>query len=78
MVTDDATVTPGVYRHFKGGIYTVIGVATDTETEEQVVVYQSENGRLWTRPIAMFTETVDRDGYIGPRFRPFIDGDEHD
>lgn len=64
------TIQPGPYRHFKGGRYDAIGVATDTETEEELVVYRSENGRLWTRPLAMFTENVDRDGYQGPRFQP--------
>ncbi len=61
-------LAPGGYRHFKGGRYEVIGVATDTETELPVVVYRSSNGRLWVRSLAMFTEIVERDGYVGPRF----------
>ena len=62
---------PGKYRHFKGGEYRLIAVATHSETMEPMVVYQAlyaEQG-LWVRPAAMWTEWVDRDDYHGPRFR---------
>lgn len=65
-------VVPGKYQHFKGGLYNVIGVATGTEDESKVVVYQSLYGsrcyEIAHRPLAMFIEHVDRDGYKGPRF----------
>lgn len=48
-----------VYRHFKGGLYEVVGVAKDTETEQDVVVYKAlKDGRLWVRPLSMFLEEV--------------------
>ncbi|MCS5723953.1 DUF1653 domain-containing protein [Herbiconiux sp. CPCC 203407] len=61
---------PGVYEHFKGSRYEVVGVARDSETEEPVVVYRPLYGErgLWVRPLAMFVEHVERDGYSGPRF----------
>lgn len=61
---------PGIYRHFKGDEYRVISPARDSETVEEVVVYQSLKGpeKVWVRPLAMFVETVSRDGYEGPRF----------
>ena len=31
---------PGRYRHFKGGQYRLIALATHSETGEQMVVYQ--------------------------------------
>ena len=64
------TVEPGIYRHFKGNLYRVIGVARHSETLEEMVVYQAlrEEGGLWVRPAAMWNETVDRDRYHGPRF----------
>ena len=66
------TIEPGRYRHFKGAEYEVIGVARHSETEEEHVVYRSLSGggSLWVRPLAMWTEQVERDGYRGPRFSP--------
>ena len=48
----------------------MIGVASHSETLEAMVVYRAlyGDGRLWVRPAAMWTETVERDGYQGPRF----------
>lgn len=53
------------YRHFKGNLYQVIGVATHTETEEKMVVYQAQYGerKLFVRPYEMFIEEVDRQKY---------------
>jgi hypothetical protein len=61
---------PGLYRHYKGRDYTVIGVARHSETEEELVVYRPEYGErgLWVRPLAMFTEMVEVDGKVVPRF----------
>lgn len=61
---------PGIYRHFKGGLYKALFVARNSEARnEEFVVYQSlEKGLIWVRPLGMFLENVDRDGYKGPRF----------
>ena len=63
-------IKPGKYRHFKGNYYEVIGIAHHSETMEELVVYRALYGEhgLWVRPAAMWIETVDRDGYQGPRF----------
>ena len=51
---------PGVYRHFKGGMYLALMLAKDFETEEDVVVYiplydNPESGtRAWTRGLDDF------------------------
>ena len=60
----------GRYRHFKGGEYEVCGTATHSETGEQLVVYRALYGErgLWVRPVAMFLETVERDGQVRQRF----------
>jgi hypothetical protein len=53
-----------VYRHSKGGEYLVLGVATHTETGEELVVYRSKlwtDNRVWARPRAMFEE-IDENG----------------
>ena len=60
----------GKYRHFKGNEYEVIGVARNSETLEETVVYRALYGdkELWVRPAAMWNETVERDGKIFKRF----------
>lgn len=60
----------GRYRHFKGNEYRVIGMAKHSETLEDMVVYQALYGEkgLWVRPAEMWTETVEREDYHGPRF----------
>ncbi len=65
-----AELKPGRYRHFKGGEYTVHGVATHSETGEQLVVYTPLYGAggLWVRPLSMFLETVEHDDIAVPRF----------
>ena len=65
------SVKPGIYEHYKGNQYRVIDVATHSETEEKLVVYQPMYGdmALWVRPLAMFTETVAVNGKEVERFR---------
>jgi cyclomaltodextrinase len=67
---DGMAIKPGRYRHFKGNEYEVIGVARDSETEVEFVVYRALYGErgLWIRPLAMFTEHIERDGQRRPRF----------
>lgn len=62
--------TPGLYRHYKGNEYRVIGLARHTETEETLVVYQALYGArgLWVRPAVMFAEQVEIGGRRVPRF----------
>ena len=60
----------GKYRHFKGNEYEVIGIARDSETLEDMVVYRAlyGEGGLWVRSAEMFSETVTRDGKTFKRF----------
>ncbi len=54
-------IKPGqIYRHYKGNLYGVIGVATHTETEEQMVIYFQiyGDGKVWVRPLSMWEEIV--------------------
>lgn len=67
---DQSDIKPGLYRHYKGNFYTVIGVAQHSESEERFVVYRPEYGdrRLWIRPLSMFAERVMVGGQSLPRF----------
>ena len=51
----------GIYKHYKGNLYQVLGVARHSETEEAHVVYKTLYGdfSLWIRPLSMFTEMVE-------------------
>lgn len=63
----------GIYRHYKGKDYEVIGLARHSETEEWMVVYRPLYGDfgLWVRPYDMFTEKVVLDsGEQVARFEP--------
>jgi hypothetical protein len=65
-------IEPGLYRHYKGQLYEVIGCARHSETLEELVVYkatyQPEGQNLWVRPKAMFEETVELNGQPVKRF----------
>lgn len=60
----------GLYQHYKGPQYRVLGVAKHSETEEELVVYQALYGAfgLWVRPLSMFIEQVEIDGVQQSRF----------
>ena len=64
------SIIQGIYRHFKGQKYQVIGVAIHSEGEADMVVYRPLYGdrKLWVRPLEMFQESVEVDGIIRPRF----------
>ena len=62
----------GLYKHYKGSIYEVMGVAKHSETLEELVVYkatyQPDGNNLWIRPLTMFMETIIIDGAEKKRF----------
>ena len=68
-------IQPGLYEHFKGKRYEVIGTARHSETLEPMVVYKAlyqgdfPEGTLWVRPLSMFKENVTVGGKSVPRFR---------
>ncbi|WP_447926900.1 DUF1653 domain-containing protein [Vreelandella sp. EE27] len=61
---------PGIYRHYKGALYEVLGTARHSESEEELVVYRALYGEygLWVRPLEMFNEHVLIEGRDQPRF----------
>ena len=65
-----AAPEPGIYQHFKGSRYEVVGVGRHSETEEELVFYRKlyDDYGFWIRPLSMFVEHVERDDYAGPRF----------
>ncbi len=68
----DSELKLGVYRHYKGEFYLVLGVGRHTETEERFAVYVPlylrEGPRIALRPLKMFLETIEKDGKKVARF----------
>jgi hypothetical protein len=63
----------GIYQHYKGTKYIVIGRATHSETLEKLVIYitlyENKESQIWVRPIEMFLDEVEKDGKKVPRFK---------
>lgn len=64
MPKSEATIArPGAtYRHFKGGVFTVIAIATDADTGESFVIYTPADtsdtaaGVTWARTRTRFED----------------------
>lgn len=70
LATPMKSLPNGTYRHYKGNLYEVIGTARHSETEEWHVIYKTCYGdySTWIRPLSMFTENVEVNGQLTPRF----------
>lgn len=64
-------IEPGIYKHYKGNEYQVLGVAKHSETLEELVVYKALYGseEMWVQPLSMFREEVEWNGQKVPRFQ---------
>ena len=73
MNQDTPSIELGLYEHYKGKQYTVIGLAKHSETLEDMVVYkamyQPEGSNLWVRPLSLFKENVVVQNQTIPRFK---------
>ncbi|WP_226702493.1 DUF1653 domain-containing protein [Microbulbifer elongatus] len=61
----------GIYRHYKNRRqYHLMEIATHSETGEQLAIYRAlyDDYGVWARPLAMFAESVEKDGETVPRF----------
>jgi hypothetical protein len=70
---EPTTIAPGVYEHYKGKKYFVLGLSRNTETNEVCVVYRplydTDWPQLMHRPATMFLEQVSVEGRTVPRFK---------
>lgn len=68
-------LSKGVYRHYKGNLYEVLGIAIHSENLEKMVLYKPlyESNEfpcaMWVRPLNMFLEKVMVDVVEIPRFK---------
>ena len=60
----------GKYRHYKGGLYEVVGTVRHSESLEPMTLYRALYGQmgLWVRPAGMFNEKVVIEGVLQRRF----------
>jgi hypothetical protein len=68
-MTEAEALALATHRHYKGGLYRVIGVARHSETEEPMIVYEHlwpHDHGLRVRPAELFNGTL-ADG--SPRFQ---------
>lgn len=65
-------INPGIYKHYKGNVYRVIGCAKHSETLEDLVyyeaLYENSESKFWVRPLDMFLQNIEIEGKIVPRF----------
>ncbi len=61
----------GLYRHYKGQMYQLLAIATHSESQEKLAIYQCLYGdfQVWVRPLEMFIETISLEDEIRPRFQ---------
>lgn len=66
------SINKGKYKHYKGNLYEVLGVATHSETLEKMVIYRAlyGDGAVWVRPASMWNEEITVNGISCLRFTP--------
>ena len=78
MDTSSKIAVGHMYRHFKGDVYLVEGLAEHTESGETMVIYRALYGdnQLYCRPARMWDEVINKNGqkcrferYIRPSVR---------
>lgn len=51
----------GIYKHYKGGKYEVLTMATHSETGEALVLYKSLLfGNIYARPLSMWFDVIEK------------------
>jgi len=72
------SVPLGIYRHYKGNKYEVIGFAKHSETLEDMVIYKAlyGEGGTWVRPLSMWENPIETDGKAVKRFEFIVESEE--
>ena len=66
-----------LWRHYKGGLYVVLGMVWEPEATPDRVVYASvQHGFIWVRSLKAWHEEVDANGLKMHRFQHFSGGEK--
>jgi hypothetical protein len=59
-ILSHSTLEPGqIFRHYKGGLYTVVCICVKEDTLEPMVIYRSNaKGTVWARTFADWSELI--------------------
>ena len=65
----------GTYRHYKGNLYEVTGLAKHSETLEDMVIYKALYGDCgtWVHPLSMWENLIEADGKSVKRFEKVME-----
>ena len=64
MATRQEITPNALFKHFKGGYFRIVGIALNTETNKEMVIYTHEDtSQLYARPLEMFLSKVDKEKY---------------
>jgi hypothetical protein len=58
------------FRHYKGGLYDLVCIATLESDLSEMIVYRAPDGSIWTRPRDVFFQMIEVDGKTVQRFVP--------
>ena len=66
-------IEPGIYKHYKGDYYRVLGESVHSDTEESFVLYERlyplvGHPRYFVKPEKDFAMVIEKDGNHVPRF----------
>jgi hypothetical protein len=61
------------FRHYKGGLYDLVCIATLESDLSEMIVYRAPDGSIWTRPRDVFFQMIEVDGKTVQRFVPLSD-----
>ena len=54
-----------IYRHYKGNLYKILEFGKNSETLEDMIIYQSlKSGNIWVRPYKMWNEIINEEGTL--------------
>ena len=79
-MADIISVTVKYYRHFKGGKYKILALGKDSDSLEDVVIYQAlyGEGLVWVRRANQFFGMVNINGVEVPRFQEITETEAYE